>query len=204
MTDPMELFYKAEEQLAKEQRVATEIQLKLDAVNADLSKYDAKRKQLEHHLSRIKKIILAAKEQEDQPKADKMKFDSYLSVAAEDGAMTAQNIKALNAHVNSLKQAINVLTEKKYKVERNTLSVQVKLDSLKLRKDLSVFEITNNEAEDLRQYLELDSLETAIQELEAEAFAVKTVAESERSIIETMRKDCNVNTFIQDVLDGKV
>lgn len=204
MDKPMELFLKAEEQLAKEHRLATEIQSKLDLVDKDLSKYEGKRKQLEQHLNRIKAIIVASKQQEHEPKPDQLKFDTYLSVAAEDGALTAESLKALDIHIGNLKQAVKVLTEKKYTVERNVLTVQVKLDSLKLRKDLSVFEITNSEVEDLRKYLELDNLESAIQELEAEAFAVKTVAESEKSIVETMRKDFNVNSFIQDVLDGKV
>lgn len=199
-----DLFIKAEGQLAKETRLSSEIQGKIDAVERDLTEYVAKRKQLVTHLERIKLIILASKEQEDQPKSDPMKFESYLAVAAEDGALTAQNIKALDSHIENLKLAVNTLTEKKYTVERNVLSVQVKLDSLKLRKNLSAFEITNTEVEDLRRYLELDTLETAVQELEAEAFAVKAVAESERSIVDTVRKDFNVNSFIQDVLDGKV
>ncbi len=150
----------------------------------------------QNRLDLIEKIVIA---DQDKPKREKTTdYTQKFLTAIHEGPLLQQSINSMKLNLEVVNNAIDKTIEDLGKIERNTITIESRLETLKTKDTLATIKSTTYTISEANHYFSIEKLEAIVENKEVEANTAEKIFEMDSPL--SLESEVTSNDFIKSVL----
>lgn len=150
----------------------------------------------QHRLDLIEKIVIA---DQDKPKREKTTdYTQKFLTAIHEGPLLQQSINSMKLNLEAVNSAIDKTIEDLGKIERNTITIESRLETLKTKDTLATIKSATYTITEANHYFSIEKLEAIVETKEVEANTSEKIFEMDSPL--SLESEVTSNDFIKSVL----